>query len=343
MITTPATARLPEEEVIDFDRRLRCPVCRGTVQRQEIAAVNGWRRIEVFCTGLECPFRQIAGISVTGELRTFQGEEDVPPPAKRKLKRGERRPGAMSCAAARCDKPIIAKRLCQTHYYRWGELGKPGGDDRLAWLEAGGPPVRDWKPPEAPEPPEASESPEGPEPPEPAERAESPKPPAAAPKSPAKASRRPESPHGPPAEGSTEPPAKPRRPPEAATTAATAAPAPSEPPAPPEPGAPRPPQRPHGPPAEGSTEPPGEPRRPPQAPTTPATAAPVAPPSTASRLTSGGGLRGKFIAFREATELLRLELPRGTNEIVLVRTGQFLTIGRLDGLVLGQIPIAEMH
>ena len=293
MITTPATARLPEEEVIDFDRRLRCPVCRGTVQRQEIAAVNGWRRIEVFCTGLECPFRQIAGISVTGELRTFQGEEDVPPPAKRKLKRGERRPGAMSCAAARCDKPIIAKRLCQTHYYRWGELGKPGGDDRLAWLEAGGPPVRDWKPPEAPEPPEASESPEGPEPPEPAERAESPKPPAAAPKSPAKASRRPESPHGPP--------------------------------------------------AEGSTEPPGEPRRPPQAPTTPATAAPVAPPSTASRLTSGGGLRGKFIAFREATELLRLELPRGTNEIVLVRTGQFLTIGRLDGLVLGQIPIAEMH
>lgn len=346
MITMGTNPRLPEEEVIDFDKRLRCPVCRGTVQRQEIAAVNGWRRIEIYCTGLECTFRQIVGISITGELRTFDGEEDVPPPAKRKLKPGERRPGAITCAAAGCDKPIVAKRLCQTHYYRWGELGKPGGDERLAWLEAGGPRVRDWKPPEAPEAPEAPESPEAPEAPEapePAERAESPKPPAAAPKSPAKAARPPQRPHGPPAEGSTEPPAKPRRPPEAPTTPATAAPAPSEPPAPPEP-------------------------RPPEGPEPAPTPAPPLPhahrrassgtgqtsggqerrrtaelPSSAAGPTSGGGWRERFIVFREATELLRLDLPRGTSEIVLVRTGQFLTIGRLDGLVLGQIPIAEMH
>jgi len=286
MITTGAIARLPAEEVIDFDKKwLRCPACRGALQRQEITARNGWRRIEVYCTGLECTFRQIVGISVTGELRTFEGEEDVPPPAKRKLKPGERRPGAITCAAAGCDKPITAKRLCQTHYYRWGELGKPGGDERVGWLEAGGPPVRDWKA--------------------------------------LQVARR--------------------------ETEASEAPVPPAPPAPPVPEqrpakATRPPQSRHGPPAKSAAGPSGEPRRPPQAPTTPATAAPVPPPRTAMRPASGGDAwRGKFIAFREATELLRLELPRGTSEIVLVRTGQFLTVGRLDGLVLGQVPIAEVQ
>lgn len=319
MMTVGTTAQLPAEQIADFDRKfLRCPACRSTVQRETLSGVNGERRIRAFCTSFDCAWSQLIGIGITGEIRTIDGLDDTAPPTKRPAPAPGSGPGRSTdrgSGPARASARKPAKRICVVADCDRPQVGS-GLCNRhyTRWHSIGkpqGPERQRWL--------EAGAPPKG----EWVQRE----------------TQRAEGGHGEQTGDETFIQADEGRRECETDVHASATAAPS--------GARcRKPYRPDRPASEGNAvtqltrqqgdQLPTERNEPlPDPPPRPSAAPSV---ETSSKV---AGWRERFVPFRDATELGRIDLPRHIDSIVLWKLGDYITIASPAGLVLSQVPLAR--